>query len=214
MLERQVENWNQFPAEVQDIASIIVVDDGSPKHPALPLMQRCRIPKALFRVDVDIRWHQHPARNIGAHEAGEDDVWLFCSDIDIVLPPDAALSMVRKELNPRYYYSFARVFAPQMLSRKIHHNTFLVRRGVYWEVGGYDEDYVGTYCSESPFLRQLAAIAPHEHFADIVTIGHPAVNTAAGPRDESGYMELFERKCRNGDERARNPLRNSWTRLL
>ena len=217
MLERQIDNWNQYPCELRDRIGIVLVDDGSPKHPARPLMRRCEIAHAVYRVDVDVPWHMHAARNIGAKEAGTDDVWMFCTDMDTLLPPESALQLATRQLDPCKFYSFERKFVPPMNFRKTHHNTYLVRRSVYWRVGGYDEDYVGMYHSEGPFMRQLAAIAPNEHLDDVITINYMSMavsdaNTRTLSRNEDEYRRLFEKKCLEGNERACNPFRNSWTR--
>jgi hypothetical protein len=221
MLEIQVRHWNQYPAELGAYIQIVLVDDASPDHPALPIFKECKLPKMLFKVDVNIPWHQHAARNIGSKDA-DPEQYLFMSDMDIVLPPEAACQIVGRELDPAKYYSFERAFAPSLTFRKVHHNTFLVRPALFWQVGGYDEDYVGMYPSEGPFLRQLNAIAPHEHLSDIVLHGYAGSVVADAITRQwersnemwNRFERLFEMKCRNGDERAKNPFRNSWRRLL
>ena len=54
MLERQVENWNQYAGELRDHIRIILVDDGSEKHPALPIFRECKAPKMLFHIIENI----------------------------------------------------------------------------------------------------------------------------------------------------------------
>ena len=49
MLELQVENWNRFEGALREAIEIIVVDDCSSK-PALPIMEKCRTPRRVFRV--------------------------------------------------------------------------------------------------------------------------------------------------------------------
>jgi hypothetical protein len=198
MLRRQVRNWNAIAPELAERVEIVLVDDASPLHPALPIFSECRLQKKLLRVDVDIAWHQHAARNIGAHEAGEDEAWLLMSDMDILLPPLALQRLLEKPLDADRHYGLQRVFLPRVLDRmlrsastavldsmlhrpgmsalrhrfvsKPHCNSFLVRRDRYWAINGYDEDFVGSYGGDGVFLDQLSEIAPPALLDDVYTI--------------------------------------------
>jgi hypothetical protein len=136
-----------------------------------------------------------------------------------------AYTLLTKDLNPLHYYTFERAFAPDFKNedRKYHCNTFLVRRSAYWAVGGYDEDYCGTYGGDGPFLRQLNIVAPREHLNDIVLLGFPETvipdaNTREWGRKETQwqkeYRKKFDAKRKSGDERAKNPIRFEWERLF
>ena len=222
MLERQVQNWNRYAGELRANVQIVLVDDGSPKNPALPIFKECKIPKVLYRVKENIPWNQHGARNLGAKVASKEDVWLFMSDMDIILTAETAFSLFEKKLSGAHHYTMERTFAPTFTERKYHCNTFLVRRAVYWQVNGYDEDYCGTYGGDGAFLRQIDAIAPRRHFKDIVLLGYPdTVVPDANTREwervgemKDEYRRRFDAKRKSGDERSKNPIRFEWERLL
>jgi len=220
MLQRQVENWNRYAGELRDNVRVLLIDDGSQKHPAEPIFRHCKIPKKLYRVKEDIPWNQHGARNLGAQRACTvpENYWLYMSDMDVILTPEAAFDLFSRELDPRHYYTFERTYLPDCTVRKTHCNTFLVKHNVFWATGGYDEDYCGTYGGDGPFLRQLNVLAPEEHLYDVLLFGveRDVISDANTdlPRKEGkfgdAYRKKFDEKRRTGDERARNPIRFEW----
>lgn len=225
MLERQVENWNRYAGDLRDHVRIIVVDDGSKKYPAKPIMEKLNFPKRLFRVLEDIPWNQHGARNLGANRACLDDenYWLYMSDMDVMLTAETAYDLFTRELDPKFHYTFERAFLPDLSRRKVHCNTFLVKHSIYWAVGGYDEDYCGAYGGDGPFLRQMANLAPNRHLGDVLLYGVetdvvPDANTTSLSRKDgeygAKYRATFDAKRRTGDERSKNPIRFNWERVL
>lgn len=220
MLERQVENWNRYAGELRGALRVILVDDGSTKYPAYDIFKDCKIPKKLYRVLDDIPWNQHGARNLGADRAckASENFWLFMSDMDILLTPEVANDLFRRQLDPKHYYTFERAFLPDLTRRKYHCNTFMVKHSIYWAVNGYDEDYCGTYGGDGPFLRQLNTLAPRKHLDDVLLYGVerdvvPDANTDL-PRKEGRfgdeYRRRFNRKRATGDERSKDPIRFRW----
>lgn len=230
MLQHQVENWNRFEGELRDAVRIIVIDDHS-KKPAMPIMEKCKAPCMVFRLNIRLPWNMHQCRNIGAKVAGNDDMWMFMSDIDIVLTPEMAYTMLTKKLDPAKHYTFERTFAPEFKDRKTHVNTFLVRRAAFWQVNGYDLDLTpvggGGYGGDNQFLRQLRVIVPAEHMDDVVLIGYgrrsrdgtpalPDADTQSLDRAEwhEKYRKALVRKKKTGDMRSVNPIRSAYTRVL
>lgn len=224
MLARQVENWNRYAGELRQHVRLLLIDDGSPKHPAEPIFKECKLPKRLYRIKQDIPWNQHGARNLGAALACkmEENFWLFMSDMDIILTPEVAFDLFSRKLDPARYYTFERKFLPDLTRSKYHCNTFLVKHSIYWAVNGYDEDYCGTYGGDGPFLRQLGVLAPRCHLEDVVLFGVERdvvadANTSL-PRKEGKfgdeYRKRFDAKRKSGDERSKNPLRFEWERVL
>ncbi len=230
MLKLQVKNWDRFEGELRDAVRIIVIDDHSKKDP-VPILEKCKAPVMCFRVSTRHEWNQHQCRNIGAKVAGDDNHWLFMSDIDIMLTPEMAYTMLTKELDPGRYYTMERTFYPDFLGRKTHPNTFLVRRGAYWQVNGYDLDLIpiggGGYGGDTQFTKQLAAIVEHTHLDDVVLIGYgrrtregtpalPDADTTSLDRAEwhARYVKALERKKKSGDMRSVRPIRVNYERTL
>lgn len=164
MLAEQYRVWAAYPEELKPLIEVVIVDDGSPADEAAVHVDR---PDGLptlriFRVLKDMPWHQHGARNLGAHVAASD--WLFLSDMDHVLPA-ASLTAIVPKLNYDVVYTFRRLDAPDLAPTMKnghahpHPNTFLMTKRRYWEVGGYDEDLTG-YGTDSFFRTRLFAERP------------------------------------------------------
>ena len=93
MLELQWREISRYPARVKKLLQVIVVDDGSPSHPAAEVARPPGLPQhAIFRLDRDVRWNQDAARNIGALEAQAP--WLLLTDIDHVVPEATLTKLV------------------------------------------------------------------------------------------------------------------------
>jgi hypothetical protein len=224
MLERQVENWNRYAGELREHVRVLLIDDGSQKHPAVDIFKHCKIPKKLYRIKQDIPWNQHGARNLGAMKActKEENFWLYMSDMDVLLTAEVAYDLFTRRLDPAKHYTFDRAFLPDLQRHKVHCNTFLVKHAAYWAINGYDEDYCGTYGGDGPFLRQLQNIAPNEHLADVLLFGverdviHDANTDLPRKLGEFGdeYRRRFDAKRKSGDERSRHVLRFPWEEVL
>jgi hypothetical protein len=225
MLERQVENWNRIHGELRDKIKVILVDDHSIKHPALSIFETCKAPKVLARFSEPGIWGMHEARNLGAKLAGKDDVWMFMSDIDLVITPEMLYSLLSKKLDTSNTYTFDRVMAPGMTPHRYHCNSFLVQRQHYWFINGYDVDFTGTfgggYGGDGTMLRQLYGVAPRVHLEDIKLIGHERnvvddANTTQWDREEwkKKYRAVFDAKRKTGDLRSKDPIRRKWERIL
>lgn len=223
MLERQIENWNRYAGELRDNVRLLLIDDGSQKYPAEPIIKECKLPFHLYRITVDIPWNQHGARNLGAKKActEAENYWLFMSDMDVLLTAETAFDLFSRDLDPGRYYTFERAFLPNLVRRKTHCNTFLVKRNTYWAVGGYDEDYCGTYGGDGPFLRALNNLAPEKHLDDVLLFGVerdviPDANTDLSRKEGhfgTEYRKRFNSKRSLGDERPKNPIRFPYERV-
>jgi hypothetical protein len=232
MLQLQVENWSRFEGELRDAIRIIVVDDHSKVSP-VPILEQCKAPIHCYRLASDWPWNMHEARNIGAKVASKKDenFWMFMSDIDIVLTPEMAYTMLSYKLDPAKFYTMERTFAPDFKDRKVHPNTFLVKHNAFWQVNGYDLDLTpiggGGYGGDNQFMRQLRVIVREEHMEDVVLVGYgrrerngkpilPDADTTSLDREEwaERYVHALNRKKKAGDMRSVNPIRTAYTRTL
>lgn len=221
MLNLQVRNWNSYSDDAKARTELFIVDDGSPdKDAAQSILKNCDLNYRLYRVIPNIPWNQHGARNLGAKEAGKG--WLYMSDMDILLPPKAIDTILDYPVQTDHHYTFDRVFANNSREPKYHCNTFLVHNTKYWEIGGYDEDYCGTYGGDGPFLRQLEVVASRHHINYITLVGHErdSINDANttewdryGPMKDA-YREKLKQKNKSGDIKAKNPIRFKWERIV
>src|SRR5690606_5074751 len=168
MLAKQLETWGQYSPDVLDKFRFIVVDDGSPE-PAKDVIKSAP-PSVLgkldlYRIEIDIPWNHPGARNLGCHVAPHG--WILRVDLDHVLLPEQAGVLLAFTPRKKHWYRLRREWVKTRADgteergwRKPHVDSYLIHRSLYWEAGGYDEDYSGCYfCVDLEFFRLLGAIA-------------------------------------------------------
>lgn len=222
MLEIQAKNILQYPDNVK----VIVVDDCSPE-PAFPILQGIdRV--SLYRIEDDIPWNREGARNLGAMEAETE--WIIHMDIDHILPPECIEALFSTEVDKKKWYRFKRFrvgLADDTRKKdsipdeqeygeiKPHIDSYLCTKKLYWDAGGYNEEYSGCLGGGGPFLKQLAKTAGS---AALIFPGDVRleVYTRTKAKDASVWdlsrdkSEFRKRKRKFGIERAVNPLRFKW----
>lgn len=235
MLRRQLEEMNQYPSGLQ----VIIVDDGSPE-PAEPIVKEMasaelRDRLRLYRILVDIPWNREQARNIGAREAVTD--WIVQVDIDHILPVDCVPVLLAYPADDNHWYRFPRwrVGKADATRRKDrilpecefgeilpHMDSYLVRRDVFWEAGGLDEDFAGVLGGGSEFLQRLEQVAREDllpkHIHLHVYTRH-AIADASDlhcDRDRQPGKVIMRRKTVKAKMRGKpsNLLRLPWERVL
>lgn len=180
MLHRHLLVWrHEWSPELRDRVEVVIVDDGSPNETAIEAMAAMwggdhagLPPIEVYRVKEDRKWHQHGARNLGAHVAKAATI--FMTDMDHIVPPSTLAEVLRAlPLKPQEVLTFGRVDAPPTLTwramdwpefartlnkdgeRKPHVNSFALARTHYWLLGGYDESYCGIYGTDQEFRSRL-----------------------------------------------------------
>lgn len=222
MLRRQLDEVALYPEGIE----VIVVDDGSPEPAADVFRSGDR--SALYRIEQDIPWNRGGARNLGAHVAETD--WIVHLDIDHVLLAAEAQLLLAATLHPRIWYRFRRwrpgpadetrrkdKIPPDAAGEvKPHIDSYACTRQLYWEAGGYDEDYSGVLGGGSPFLGMLELTAGPPVVLDIWLHVYtralvPDASVSHLSRDTSEYKALRKRK---GTIKGSNPLRFKWSRVF
>ena len=232
MLSLQYQGWLGWPESIRSRLRVVLVDDGSEIAPAAAVARPDGLPELdIYRVLVNIPWHQHGARNLGAHMAPEG--WLLLTDMDHVLTKEAAAAIFERmdagKLDPSTVYMLDRVEADTgkpTLDRfgnpKPHPNSFVMTRGMYWRIGGYDEDLTGIYGTDRFFRDRVYRTARRGHLSiplvrywrDLV----PDASTNGLPRKEGRDPMAKERIL--ADKRARGEadtvkvLQFPWERVL
>ena len=232
MLSEQYRAWQGYPEAVKSQIDVVLVDDGSPSSPAVHVPRPGGLPPLrIFRVLEDLPWHQHGARNLGAHVA--ESPWLFLTDMDHVLPGSSARALLEL-LDRDAIYTFHRLDAPNLTPKRDdrgqlhpHVNTFALRRDRFWAVGGYDEDCVG-YGTDGYFRRRLYAHGPSIHLDDVPIVRYPRevvadANTQAPVgvtpkafRDQSRRSSETQRRLTEKQRTGDGPktLDFTWERVL
>lgn len=155
MLDRQLETFAAYDADLRTMISVVVVDDGSPRRPAV--IRPCGLYVQLWRMSRDVRWNQDACRNLGAKVAPAH--WLLLTDIDHLVPENTAGTLVWGKADKRCAYRFTRLTLPGEVPYKAHPNTWFMRRELFDLVGGYDERFAGWYGTDGDFAGRVNAAA-------------------------------------------------------
>lgn len=144
MLAIHQDGWSRLAADVKAGLHVVVVDDCSPKAPALPVWRDCGLAsQRLYRIGVDVRWNWLICRNLGATVAETE--WLLLTDIDHVVPEGTLRHCMTAKHDPRAAYRFDRRDAPDLKPYHPHPDSYFLTRDLFWRTGGYDERYSGYY---------------------------------------------------------------------
>lgn len=236
MLATHLDEWERYPETVRAHCRAIIVDDGSPRSPAVNVFDaagyRTRtgalgsglplpFPVSLFRVVPNIPWNQDGARNLGMKFCRTK--WAFLTDMDHLLKADQAERILSLDAEPGFYYMPSRretngdAYHP-------HPNSFVFDVGDFWKMGGYDEDFAGSYGSDGNFRRcaQGAGLretrTDHFYLTRFDTADVFDANTKDWPRKGSEYhvgnIPHLKAKARSPVYKAINPVRFEWERVF
>ena len=179
MLELQWREIASYPTEIKSELEVIVVDDGSPRFPAVDVPRPRGLPGlSIFRVSKDIRWNQDAARNIGAHEARAP--WLLVTDVDHAVPASSLVAILGEKRSEHSFYTLGRIKFYAGGARESHPNSYLMTKKLYWDIGGHDEDFAGVYGKDFLFRKRALRRSSEVHLPDIVLarVGTAAVKDA------------------------------------
>lgn len=225
MLREQIRHLQDLPLAVVSALSVVVVDDGSPRWPAEPVVCEAGLDRApvgrfqLFRMAVDIPWNQDACRNIGVNHAPTE--WVLLTDMDHVVPESTWRRLITGPLEKNGAYRFARVTAPSMAPYKPHPNSWAMRAKRYWKAGGYDEALAGNYGTDGDFLRRVAAISPiielPEHIIryprEVIADASTTTLERKNPQQKAAIQNAFRERAKDPAWRPQH-FRFDYERLL
>jgi hypothetical protein len=176
MLQHHIRVWIGLPQEIRQALHVVVVDDGSPRWPAISAVsQSARVTPGwgdliadfqLFRMKEDIPWNQDACRNLGVKHAATQ--WLLLTDIDHVVPLATWRRLMAGKLDKHGVYRFGRVSAPDMQPYKHHPNSWALRAKTFWRCGGYDETLAGNYGTDGDFMVRLRRVAEIQDLPEVL----------------------------------------------
>lgn len=141
--------YASYSGDLLDRLQFLIVDDGSPVPVTLPADLNLNV--LLLRIPEDVPWNHAAARNLGAVYARSDK--LVLTDVDHEFPEDTLRRILDLGELRRTMYMFFRLDADGAHKRR-HLNTFLLSRGRYLELFGYDEEFCGHYGLEDDLFRR------------------------------------------------------------
>lgn len=220
MLAEHLALWNSLPDDVASQVRFLVVDDGSPRTPAIEVFEGgCPSCVSLYRIRQDIAWNLGGARNLGAHVAATE--WILFVDIDHVFPAEELRQLVRAigwGIDPGAWCRFPRRKKWNGRVARTAFSVHMIRRADFWRAGGFDEDFAGhlgtdyTYRdARNQLYREVALPATVWVYraSDVADSATPGLS-----RDPSVNERLYLDKLEGRVAPARDHLRFEWERLL
>lgn len=152
LLREQLAIWSQWAQPVQELFELLVVDDGSPAAvSAVGVLAEARFTthaaiRVLGVLPPKLQWNIGGARNLIMHLASS--CWVILCDLDYALPSAlaAAAAAATRLAGEGTVFKFTR----KSKMKPFHPAIALIRRDLYWEAGGCDEDFVGNYGMTDP----------------------------------------------------------------
>jgi glycosyltransferase involved in cell wall biosynthesis len=160
MLRLQLHEWRMFRPAENMVLQAIVVDDGSPRNPAEPVIREygnVGFQIRLFRIVPNIPWNQDGARNLAMMHVNTE--WALLTDMDHMLSRlevGKMLDFVSHKAVQGCYYMPDRVDWDGKQNHP-HANSYIMRKDDFWTMGGYDEDFAGAYGSDGNFRKCMRA---------------------------------------------------------
>lgn len=206
-----IDNWKNYSSELLKEFDIILVDDYS--SPPLELDIDFPINLVIVRITEDKSYNIGGAKNLGLYLSTSE--WVLQSDIDHLLLPKSASQLLELQLLSNHVYSFKRNRIKNdgsIEGRHPHANSFLIERKVFWECGGYDEDFSGDngYGYEDALFNDNINRKYKRVLTDIYLTEYELFKTNRISRDTSRNLELLNRKRRTPNYKNGQTLRFSW----
>jgi predicted glycosyltransferase involved in capsule biosynthesis len=161
----QFSKWSKLSDHAKANFEFVVVDDGSQEHPCVPPKHLHGVDLKILRIEDDIPWNTAGAANLGVSQAKYD--WIFHMDFDKGLSgdnPDKILQLDFSDPMKRYriqclHTTTNRRGVTKHKWHKPHCNSYIMHKDIFWEIGGYDEDFGGGYGhQDSLFLDECRAM--------------------------------------------------------
>lgn len=226
MLRLQMHEWRMYtPSEKQALCAIIV-DDGSPRNPAVEVANMYAasvgFPIRVLRIKENKPWNQDGARNLAMKNTLTD--WALMTDMDHMLARDQIgklLDFSSHVAKRGEYYMPHRVDFDGKANHP-HANSYLFNVWDFWKMGGYDEDFAGCYGSDGNF-RKCARNVLQEKVTTTFKLTRWSgdaisdANTKDWGRKDSVYhrsqFPKLEAKAKGPPYKAEAPIRFTWEQV-
>ena len=208
ILLKHLDYWKSYPKEVIDQITFFIIDDSSKIH-IKDLLSKNDIGEldvVIYRVKKDLVCNIAGIRNLGAKECKTP--WYVIIDMDTLIPKKMArqlIQLAKENTDKRNTFKFNRkvINNPNHKKNNIPHPAVcLIRIQDYWDIGGNEEDLVGSYgkTDGSFYYRakgKVKLIIKNDIYLDYFEEGESEIN-----RDVSRNEKLIKEKIKN----------NSWSK--
>jgi len=135
--------YASYSPDLLDVIQFVVVDDGSPFVFDIPEYD---LNLTWLRITEDIPWNIGGSKNLGVVYAKSDKVLI--TDLDHEFPEHTLRKTTTMGNLGRKFYKLWRKHSDTGVIGRPHSNTFLISRGRFLKLYGYDEEYCGGYGAE------------------------------------------------------------------
>ena len=206
-LDAQLCEFKKYPSNIK----IQIIDDGSQDDPITRHLQKIPDNIDIFKIKEDIPWNIPGSRNLSATVATTP--WLLILDMDQIITLENINKILELPLKNDYeFYSFNRKFGK---INKFTAGTMLVSRMLWWECGGYDEDFVGNYGYNDPFFRfKMQHVGAHEKMLKNVWVRQENADCALSRDGMKTNKVLFDIKTKDYSRDSDQKLGFSWKKII
>jgi len=210
-LKKQIEVWNSYPNRLKKYINIVIVDDCS-KEDISQYLRGLSINVALYQIDEDLVWNDGGAANLSMHAAQTE--WVLRTDIDYVVPVETIEYLVNTTFTPKRYFTFNAKYYHNKEIIDIHPSTIFIRKKVFFDAGGYDEDFTGNYgYTDICFIKRLNRISKEKHLDNVYIEALLGGSTHSLIRDNKKNYQLLLKKINEGLPIPTSHFRYKWHKV-
>ena len=207
ILSKHIEYWNSYPTKIKKLFTFFIIDDCSqiPAEELLKDMNLSSLDIHLYRVEKDLICNIAGVRNLGAKECKTP--WYIILDMDTLISPTIAeqltqLASDNMKNNKAFLFNRKVINDPKHIKNNVPHPAVcLIRIKDYWNVGGCEEDLVGSYGkTDGSFWYKASGKVEQVTKNDIYLEYYPEGESNI-QRDVTRNQKIFSQKKKN----------NSWS---
>lgn len=205
-LQNQIDEFKKYPSDVK----VQIIDDGSKVSPIIDLLDKIPNEIEIFRIEEDILWNIPGSRNLSATVATTP--WILILDMDQIITVSNLEKILELPLkNYKEFYTFNRKLGDKT---KFTAGTMLVSRKLWWECGGYDEDFVGNYGYNDPFFKfKMKQIGAEEKQLKDIWCKQIQADCILSRNTMDINKKLYEEKIKSNLKTSNKILRFSWKKI-
>ena len=219
ILLKHIEYWKSYPKEIRDQMTFFIIDDCSKVHISELIKKEDLgdLDVVIYRVKVDLVCNIAGIRNLGAKEC--KTLWYVIIDMDTLIPIKMAqqlIQLAKENMDKKNTFKFNRKVINNPNHKKNntpHPAVCLIRIEDYWNIGGNEEDLVGSYGkTDGTFYfkakGKIELIIKKDIYLDYFEDGESNIN-----RDTSRNSKIASQKMKSGIWSS-NYVRFPWEKVI
>jgi len=149
----QFKLFSSFSKNVLKQLELILIDDCSTGKLDISKFVSSDVNLSIYRILSNIKWNQGGAHNLGVYVSKSE--WFFNGDIDHFLSEKVCRELISMEKNKDTIYYFNRYLINAKKNLQSAPNIYLMRKKVFQNLGGYDEEFCGNYGKEDKLFQYI-----------------------------------------------------------